>query len=415
MKIIPQHDADDVTPVDSSAVASVPRDDHGGSGFRLGYRRWLDGLRGLAVLAVLAFHLGFLPGGSLGVDIFFVLSGFLITALLVEEWQCRGAISLKAFYLRRALRLLPAFFTLLVVLMLGSLWMHSPEQARGLRSEVIVAGCYIADWPALHQTAMPFLGHTWSLSVEEQFYLLWPLLLAGMLRRKWSHRQILLVVCAGILACVFYRMGLYRLYRTTGPVKTFHVLRLYMGLDTRADTLLVGCLVGLLASWNFLPRSQRAVLWVGVGSLASLPLLIHLALYRCLDHSSFYHGLFTGVATMVGLIIVHMLLRPSRLGSLLLDFSPLVYVGRLSYAIYLFHVPVIAWLQPTGLGWQHPSATLMVVGLTGAAAVASYYCIERPCLRLRDSLSRRRPTTRANESPSADRSCLGGSPERVAA
>src|SRR5882757_8236262 len=115
--------------------------------FHLGYRRWLDGLRGVAILLVLAFHLQLLPGGSLGVDVFFVLSGFLITTLLAEEWQRRGAISLKAFYARRALRLMPAFLTLLLIICLSSFWMQSAEEAQARRSEVIVAGCYIANWP----------------------------------------------------------------------------------------------------------------------------------------------------------------------------------------------------------------------------------------------------------------------------
>src|SRR5437588_2017988 len=115
----------------SSPPGDADPADQGGSvaGFHLGYRRWLDGLRGVAILLVLAFHFGFLPGGSLGVDVFFVLSGFLITTVLVEEWQRRGSISLKNFYLRRALRLLPAFFTLLLILLLGSLLLPPAEGA----------------------------------------------------------------------------------------------------------------------------------------------------------------------------------------------------------------------------------------------------------------------------------------------
>ncbi|HWB13242.1 MAG TPA: acyltransferase [Pirellulales bacterium] len=386
----------------------------GAGGFRLGYRRWLDGLRGLAILSVLAFHLGLLPGGSLGVDVFFVLSGFLITALLVEEWQWCGTISLRAFYLRRGLRLLPAFLALLLVLFLSSFWMPSAAEAGARRSEVLVAGCYVANWPAIHQTAMPTLGHTWSLSVEEQFYLLWPMLLYGMLRLTWSRRRILLLVCTGIFASAACRMVLYFLDRTS-PEKAATVLRLYMGLDTRADTLLVGCLVGLLASWDLLPRSERFVSWVRVASLASVASLIYITRHRCLDHAQFYYGLFTAVALMVGCVVVHMLLRPSRLGSLLLECPPLVYIGRLSYGIYLFHIPVISWLGPTELGWGHPTKTLTVVGLTSVAAILSYLCIERPCLRLKDLWGRRAPIAVANALPPADKVYVIESPERAAA
>src|SRR5262249_10912041 len=141
---------------------------------RLGYRRWLDGLRGLAILLVLAFHFGCLAGGSLGVDVFFVLSGFLITTLLVEEWQGRGSIGLKHFYLRRGLRLLPAFLALLLICLACTFFAENAAEAAAGRKEVWVAGCYVSNWPELHRTSMPTLGHTWSLSVEEQFYLLWP-------------------------------------------------------------------------------------------------------------------------------------------------------------------------------------------------------------------------------------------------
>ena len=397
------------------AYPTVKADPEAAAGFHLGYRRWLDGLRGLAILAVLAFHLGLLPGGSLGVDIFFVLSGFLITALLAEEWQRRGSISLKAFYLRRGLRLLPAFLTLLLLVALSSLWIQSAEQARARRSEVIVAACYLANWPMLHQIGMPLLGYTWSLSVEEQFYLIWPMCLYGMLRRKWSHRQILLVVCAGILVSASHRMVLYELHRLPRSEKAAHVMRLYMGLDTRADSLLVGCLVGLLASWNRLPQSRRFVFWVGVASLVSVASLSYLALNRCLDHSQYYHGLFTAVALMVGVIIVRLLSGPSRLGSLLLESFPLVYVGRVSYGLYLFHMPIISWLRPAGLGWRYPAMTLLVVGLTVAAALLSYYGIERPCLRLKDRLRHRASITAANAIQPLERGCGGANSPQAAA
>ena len=358
-----------------------------GAGFHLGYRRWLDGLRGLAILMVLAFHLGYLPGGSLGVDVFFVLSGFLITTLLVEEWNRRGSISLKTFYLRRALRLLPAFLTLLLLCTLAGLFLSSAQERAARRQEVIVAGCYIANWPNLHHTPMPILGHTWSLSVEEQFYLLWPLLLVLMLGLKLPRRRILLLVCGGILLSASLRMGLYRADRA-GSGHAPDIMRLYMGLDTRADSLLMGCLVGLLAAWGLLPRSRRFVFWTGVGSLICVGGLAFLAWKRCLDHSQYYHGLFTAAALMVGIIIVRQLAAPSRLGSVLLDFAPLVWIGRISYGLYLYHMPVVALLRPTG-----PAMALAAAGLTVASALLSFLVIERPCLRLKDRLSKTKPDT----------------------
>lgn len=363
--------------------------------FHLGYRRWLDGLRGLAILLVLAFHLGFVPGGWLGVDVFFVLSGFLITTLLAEEWQKTGSISLRNFYLRRVLRLMPAFLALLGALGLISFLLSSAEVASALRWEILVAGCYLSNLQYLHHVSLTALGTTWSLSLEEQFYLIWPLLLLLLFRLGLSRRQILLAVCGGIVAAVLLRMGLYSLHRKPGPDKMENILRLYVSLHTRADTLLVGCLIGLLATGKLLPRSPRFVTAMGLGSVVSAVVLTGMVLKSGLDHSHFYHGGFTLVALMVGCIIVRMLVAPSRIGSVLLESTPLVGAGRISYGLYLFHQPVIYLLQPRGLGWQHPGNVLIVLGLTIAISLLSYYCIERPCLRIKDRLSSRQHRARS--------------------
>jgi peptidoglycan/LPS O-acetylase OafA/YrhL len=356
--------------------------------FHLGYRPWLDGLRGVAILLVLAFHLGLLPGGSVGVDVFFVLSGFLITTVLVEEWQDRGAIDLKQFYFRRALRLLPAFCTLLLACLLSSLLLSSGEAA-ARRREVLVAGCYVTNWPGLHQTGMALLGHTWSLSVEEQFYFLWPIVLYGMLRSRLSRRVMLSLVCAGIVASAGLRLILYRLHAANGPEKAATIMRLYMGLDTRADALLVGCLLGLLAAWNLLPRGRRFVFWMGAASTVSIGILAHLAWNRCLDHSQFYNGLFTLVAMMVAWIIARILLSPSGITLSVFQSAPLVGAGRLSYGLYLYHVPIIQGLRLASPRWGWTQIALSV-GLTIAAAVVSALLIEWPCLRLKERLRNRR-------------------------
>jgi peptidoglycan/LPS O-acetylase OafA/YrhL len=343
-------------------------------------------------LLVLAFHLRLLAGGSLGVDLFFVLSGFLITSLLVEEWQQRGSISLKCFYLRRVLRLLP---TLLLLCGLSTFLLHCADEARARRREVIVAACYVANWPALHRTAMPALEHTWSLSVEEQFYLLWPVLLYLGLRLKVSRRWLLLLVSAGILGSACLRLGLYRA-QPFGPAKVILIKRLYMGLDTRADALLVGCLVGLLATGGRLPRSRRFVFWSRAAALGSAVALGYLAWQRCPEHSHYYQGLFTVVALMAGSILVHLLTVPSGFASAVLQTAPLVGIGRISYGLYLFHMPIIAWLGAAGLGWDYPGNTVLVAGLSLAAALFSYWCLECPCLRLKGRWHARLPVTVAN-------------------
>jgi peptidoglycan/LPS O-acetylase OafA/YrhL len=355
--------------------------------FHLGYRPWLDGLRGVAILAVLAYHLQFLPGGFLGVDVFFVLSGFLITTLLIEEWQRHGSISFKCFYCRRILRLWPALFTLLLVCGLWALLFLSADAAWAMGKEILVTVCYVTNWPSLHGVRMSILGHAWSLSVEEQFYLIWPVLLYGMLRLRPGRGWIIFSVGVGIVGSASLRAVLYRQHPFGDPEWQANVYRLYAGLDTRADSLLVGCLVGLLMAWHLLPRSRSFVCGSSVAALLSAAGLGYMFLHSVHAHHQLYYGLFTGVALMVAVILVRLVSAPSRLASLLLESRPLVGVGRISYALYLFHMPIICWLQPVGLGWGFPAETFLVVGLTFTAAVCSWYCIERPCLRLKERLS----------------------------
>ncbi len=373
----------------AQAHAPACHDQREEAGFHLGYRRWLDGLRGCAILMVLAYHVGILPGGSLGVDIFFVLSGFLITTLLVEERQRRGAIHLGRFYLRRALRLLPAFLIVLLLYGAGNWLLRPPEAAAACAREIVVAGCYVANWPDLHGVAMNGLGHTWSLSIEEQFYLLWPALLALLLARRVPPRRIAGLVVVGIVACVTERIILYHAFRGTGVDKAAISVRLYMGLDTRADSLLVGCLVGLSAAGGWVPRWRRFARPIGAAALACLAALAYLACFSSQAQTLYFHGLLTLVALMVATILVRLLVAPSRLGRLVLESAPLAGIGRISYGLYLYHVPVIYalyWIRPTNLGWQHPGMVVAAVGLSFAAALLSYVCVERPCLRLKDRL-----------------------------
>jgi peptidoglycan/LPS O-acetylase OafA/YrhL len=188
-----------------------------------------------------------------------------------------------------------------------------------------------------------------------------------------------------------------------------------MGSDTRADALLLGCLVGLLASWGMLPKSRRFVAAAGVCSLFAVAGLAYCFWNGCPDHSQYYHGLFTAVDLMVSTIIVRLLCAPSGVGFRLLESAPLVGAGKLSYSLYLFHVPIIHWLNPDGLV-RRPQTTLLIIGLTFAVALLSYYCIERPFLRLKDRLGVQTPVIPARADAAAGNE--GGesaSPRRSAA
>jgi peptidoglycan/LPS O-acetylase OafA/YrhL len=352
----------------------------------------LDGLRGCSCLAVILFHL-FRPynlcrGGFLGVDLFFVLSGFLITSLLVKECQLTGTISLKHFYLRRALRLLPAFL-LLLALCWGYSWTFAAvEEAANLRRSVLVALFYLSNRPDVsHLGIAGPLAHTWSLSVEEQFYLLWPLALGVLLWEKVSRRWILLLTAGGIAASAGLRAVWFK-DPVTGPL-------LYFGLETRADALLTGCLVGLLAAWDLLPKSRWAHAVLRLAALLSVGLLVYLILTALPWEPRLYKGLFTLVAAAAGCVIASLVVSPPRLLRMALEFPPLIWVGRLSYGLYLWHWPILVLITKDhsalldhgtllgGLGQSHTAVVLMIVGLSFLVAAVSFYGIERPFLRLK--------------------------------
>src|SRR5829696_7407173 len=179
---------------------------------RLSYSPGLDGLRAIAVMAVLLYHanLSWIPGGFLGVEVFFVISGYLISALLLAEWRQKGTINLKEFWLRRARRLLPALYVLLVVTLTYAV-VFLPGEVAGLRAEVLAAVGYVTNWYLIFGQQSYFesvgrpslLKHLWSLAGEEQFYLLWPPVLAAGLSvgaLRWRRRRVLLLALAGAVA-----------------------------------------------------------------------------------------------------------------------------------------------------------------------------------------------------------------------
>jgi peptidoglycan/LPS O-acetylase OafA/YrhL len=351
------------------------------SAFRLGHRPWLDGVRGAAILIVLLEHFRFVTGGFLGVDLFFVLSGFLITTLLLEEWERGGRISLRRFYLRRALRLVPTLAALILFGLAFTHFFRSPEEAAVFRREALVVACYVANWTNLHNTPLPTLGHAWSLSLEEQFYIVWPLLLCVLLRTR-SRRAVVLCVFAGILASCALRFAMYVEYRAAGKPHA-ELMRMYLGLDTRADALLTGCLIGALAVWGRLPNGRLARFAIAVAATASAVWVGVLVATHHMGKPLFYQGMFTLVAFGFGSVIVHLLVNPARVWRRVLEFPPLVGLGRISYGLYLVHVPVIFWMSGGKVGPAHPAETLGAVLATLGAALVSFYLIERPFLRLK--------------------------------
>lgn len=338
--------------------------------FKLGYRPALDGLRGVAILAVLAIHThhifgwSLLKGGNVGVDIFFVLSGFLITALLVEEWGETGSISLKSFYWRRALRLVPALLLLLVVLYYVSDLLLSPVEANETRGAMPVAFVYASDLAlAFFNIRLGALQHTWSLAIEEHFYLIWPLLLVAGLKLGTGKKRLVMITLLLALASTLQRAVLHQL--GAPPVRT------YYGFDTRADSLLIGCATGLCVSWGMVQlRSFKPL-------LAPSLMLIAVCLFATDYASSFMHlGGFTLLAGATAVLIVNVIWSPSSSSRELLEYGPLVWIGRISYGLYLWHYPIFKASSFLTLAW--PLKLGVAVAATFAVTSLSFYLVEQP-------------------------------------
>src|SRR5579859_8138942 len=345
--------------------------------FRLGHRRCLDGARGLAILFVLLCHTPSLPlgGGFIGVDLFFVLSGFLITTLLLEEERKTGDVRLGYFYARRGLRLLPALVAMLAVMAALSALLEPPQTAASTRSGALMTLLYSANWfMAFKAYPCDKLLPTWSLSVEEQFYLIWPLILVGLLKMKSSRGSMAAVAAAGLLLSAGWRA---LLWARTGSYD-----RVYYGTDTHADGLLSGSLAGILVSSGLLAttpawgrRLNRA------GHLTLGVLFLFLPLGWAADAYVLQGGLLVLNLAMAAMI-VSLVMSPGPILRALFEFPPLVWIGKVSYGIYLWHMVIF------GMGGRLPvlktagSWPLTIATTIGAAAV-SFYGLEQPLLRMK--------------------------------
>jgi peptidoglycan/LPS O-acetylase OafA/YrhL len=344
----------------------------------LGYEPSLDGIRAVAVLLVMAGHLNLVYAGGLGVDIFFVLSGYLITAILVAEFRANGRISLKKFYARRALRILPAVILLLLVLNIFVAMTQPRDQGETFRWDSLGSLFYIANWLRAFGRDLGILGHLWSLSIEEQFYLLWPMTLAFLLSRKLDVNRILLILGFAVLLINVDRICLYH------GIESFN--RIYNGLDTRADALLVGCALGL-SGYGILSRRLFAL--VGLIGAAFVGYVLFRA-YPVPANLQTPFGLTIGgtlFAIGVALSLAAILSNSQNVFAKLLRLPPLVWTGRLSYGLYLWHYPVFTFIAGWLPGLTPVGSMALKVCATFLAATLSYYILERPCLNLKKKFS----------------------------
>ena len=343
----------------------------------------LDGLRGLAVAAVVAFHTGHLRGGWLGVDMFFVLSGFLITGLLLQERTTEGTISLPAFWRRRALRLLPALALVLVAVAVYARWYALPRELHQLRVDVVSTLTYSANWVSVAghrgywaQYALPSpLAHTWSLAIEEQFYLVWPLVVVAVLGRRAPRPRVgaLAIVCAaGAIGSAVVAITL--AFGGADPS------RLYAGTDTRASALLLGAFVAVVNHRRGPIRSKVARRAWQTAALGGVTLIAIAMVELDGQQDLVYRGGLVLCSVAAASIVWSVAQPEPGLLARALSWRPLRALGTISYGVYLWHWPVIVFLRPPRThitGWP---LTVVQVACTLGLAMFSYVVIERPLL-----------------------------------
>jgi peptidoglycan/LPS O-acetylase OafA/YrhL len=343
----------------------------------------LDGLRALAVIAVIVYHLdpSWLPGGFFGVDVFFVVSGYLITSLLVSEFHRLGRIDLRRFWLARARRLLPSVAVMFAVIILASC-LFARDALPALRTDVAFSLLYVVNWWLIfHKVSYfqsigrpPLLLHMWSLAVEEQFYLLWPPALAFLLR-KVNLRAILILTVVGAVASSVW-MGV-----------LFHPgldpSRAYFGTDTHAEGLLIGCSLAIVvppwATRRAITRRARRVL--NITTVAALGGLVTM-LVTFGQYSPFDYPLGFDLVDLCAAALIVMAVHPGTRFGRLVSIRPIRWVGTRSYALYLWHWPIIELTRPRQdlslTGWP---VLVLRIGLMLVTAELSYRLVEVPFKR----------------------------------
>ena len=342
----------------------------------------LDGIRAIAVIAVLLYHADLLwaPGGFLGVEVFFVLSGFLITALLWSELTATSGLGLRGFWSRRARRLLPALFALLLVT-LAAFLIGWPHEIAAIRGDVAAAFTYSSNWYLIgvnhsyFQTVgrpSPF-GHLWSLAIEEQFYLLWPLALMLLFKIVRKPKRV-----AGFIggAALLSAVAMWVLYNGNDPS------RVYYGTDTRAAGLLIGAALAVLwRPWTPGFKVKVSPRLLELAALGAGGILVW-AFWRWDEFSSFTYRPGIQLVALASAALVAASVHPETRLRALLGSRPLKWIGRRSYGIYLWHWPVYVVTRPgVDIGWSSGPTLALRLGLTLVLAELSFRYVEEPIRR----------------------------------
>jgi peptidoglycan/LPS O-acetylase OafA/YrhL len=344
------------------------------------YRPALDGLRALAIAAVVAYHLGYADGGFLGVDLFFVLSGYLITGLLVSEFSRTAQISIPRFWARRVRRLYPALIPVIVAVLISAALSSNPLTRSSLRGDVFSSLFYFANWhfaAGAHSYFAQFAGpsplrHFWSLAIEEQFYLVWPLVVATLLWLAGRRRTWLLAVAAA-LGAIGSAMLLAAQWNPADPSVA------YYSTFCRAHELLVGALLALVLRRRA-GATSSAWSTTAVGGTALAAVIVAIAVATG-DSAAYYHGGSLAFCVVVAILIAGVERRGPNPVRDLLSLGPVRYLGRISYALYLWHWPVIVWVTTASVALSGAALNAFRLVLMTGAAVASTHLLEEPIRR----------------------------------
>lgn len=367
---------------------------------RIAHLPALDGVRALAIVLVLFFHGGFswAQGGFFGVDVFFVLSGFLITGLLLAEFWRNDSIGLLRFWGHRIRRLLPALLVVLLVIALYAEFVATPDVLSQLRGDALATLFYGNNWHQISggtgyfaalNTPRPLL-HTWSLSIEEQFYVIWPLVVLGVLRLTRSKTVLFFLTAALAVASAVEMSWLYHRGADTS--------RVYYGTDTRAQALLVGAALAILLSRHARTarhRKERGVMSLvnmragttsvrialGILGAAGLVVILTLAVASSGSTGWLYHGGFFVAAVATAALITSVAMVPASPVARLFSLRPVRYIGSISYGLYLWHWPIFVYVNHdrTGLiGWP---LFVVRVAISVTVAALSLHFLELPIRR----------------------------------
>ena len=351
----------------------------------------IDSLRALAVLAVIIYHIdvNYLPGGFLGVDLFFVLSGYLISSLIIKEYKKTGTLNLYNFYIRRARRLLPAVYFMITVCLVFMV-LFNGVLLRKSHLDAVFGYIYSSNWWYIFHkldyfdsfgAQSPF-KHLWSLAIEEQFYMFFPLIFLIFNRRKKEegeqsslNKNFIYIVLGLILMSLITHILLFDIN---------NINRIYFGTDTRAFSLLVGVVGALVYPMDKLssPTNAKESVLYSVVSLTSISTLIAIMFYTSEYNTWLYKGGFLLVA-ILGLIIIISSGKQHTFISKALSFRPIVFIGKISYSLYLWHFPIIVLTTPVSeIGNPNLFYVTLRIILTFIAATLSYLFVETPIRKL---------------------------------